>query len=142
MAQNKTFLIGLTVVAAVVTFLLSRVIWPDLAGMPMPVGAQLPLLILVSALESIAFGVGLAFLVSLWPTMKGRGAWDWLTLLSATWLLVSWWPHDNLHRTTMMGDYWRLIGIEWAFHVTLILAGVIVASYIWKGFAMSGQKKS
>ena len=136
MAQNKTFLIGVTIVAAVVSFLLSRVIWPDLAGMPMPDSTQLPLLIGVSAIESLAFGMGIALLISLWPFMKGRGTGDWLVLISAAWLLVSWWPHDNLHRTTMMGDYWRLIGIEWGFHFTLIVAGVIVASYIWKKFAM------
>jgi hypothetical protein len=68
--------------------------------------------------------------------MCGRSTGDWLVLLSAAWLLISWWPHDNLHRTMMMGDYWQLIRIEWAFHFTLIVAGVIVASYIWKRFAL------
>jgi hypothetical protein len=135
MTQNKTFLIASTIVAAVGTFLLSRVIWPDIAGMPMPIGTQLPFLIGVSAIESIAFGIGVAFLISLWPYMHGRGTGDWLVLLSATWLLISWWPHDNLHRTMAMGDYWQLIRIEWAFHFTLIIAGVIVASYIWKKFS-------
>ncbi len=137
MTTNKTVLIGITVVAAIAAFLLSRVIWPDLPGIPMPVGAQLPLLIVVSAIEAIGFGVGIAFLVSLWPYMRGRNAWDWLTYISAAWLLVSWWPHDNLHRVMMMGDYWQLIRIEWTFHVTLIIAGIIVASMVWKNFAMS-----
>ena len=136
MAQNKTFLIALTVVLALGTFLLSRVVWPDIAGMPMPDSAQLPFLMGVSAIESIAFGIGVVFLVSMWRFMRGRDVWDWLTIISATWLLVSWWPHDNLHRTMAMGDYWQLVRIEWAFHFTLIVAGVIVASFIWKKFAL------
>jgi hypothetical protein len=139
MAKNSTFLMGLTVVAAVGSFLLSRVIWPDAAGMPMPDSAQLPFLIGISVIESIAFGIGIAFLVSMWPYMRGRETWDWLTYISAAWLLVSWWPHDNMHRVNMMGDYWGLIRIEWLFHFTLIIAGIIVASFIWKNFAMPRQ---
>jgi len=139
MAQNKTFLIGLTITAAVVTFLLSRVIWPGAVGAMQPSGAQLPFLIGVSAIESIGFGIGLSFLVSLWKFMKGRNPWDWLTYLSAAWLLISWWPHDNLHRVMQMGDFWQLIRIEWGFHFTLIVAGVIVASTVWKQFAVQRQ---
>ncbi len=140
MAKNKTFLIGVTVVSAVVTFLLSPVIWPNYPDMMIvPGAAQLPYLMAVAAIESIAFGVGVAFLLSLWGSMHGRGTWDWLTYLSVVWLLVSWWPHDNLHRTMMMGDYWQLVRIEWGFHVTLIAAGVIVASFVWKRFGMQGM---
>src|SRR3954471_14729002 len=139
MAQNRTFLLILTVVAAVGSFLLSRVIWPDMAGMPIPDSMQLPFLIAISAIESLAFGIGIAFLVSVWPFMRGRNAWDWLTYISAAWLLVSWWPHDNMHRVNMMGDYWGLIRIEWIFHFTLIVAGVIVASLAWKQFAMENK---
>src|SRR4051812_9041476 len=99
MKLSKTWLIGITIVGTVVTFLLSRVLWPDMPGMAMPDSMQLPFLIIVSAIESIGFGIGLAFLVSLWPYMKGRGTGDWLAFLSAAWLLMSWWPHDNFHRT-------------------------------------------
>ena len=137
MAQNKWFLIGLTVVLAIVSFSLSFVIWPNPAGMAMPSPAQLPWLIGVSVIESIAFGVGFAFLISMWPFMKGRDTWDWLPVIAATWLLVSWWPHDNMHRVNGM-EYWGLIRIEWMFHFTLIVAGIIVASFIWK--QISGWK--
>ena len=136
MKLNKTMLIVITLVASVGSFLLSRVIWPDMPGAPMPSSAQLPLLIIVSAIESLGFGIGIAFLLSLWPFMRGRSTGDWLAFLSATWLLVSWWPHDNLHRVMQMGDYWQLIRIEWGFHVTLIIAAVSVASILWKKFAM------
>ena len=138
MTTNKTFLIGLTVVCAVVSFLLSHVLWPDMSGVSMPSSAQLPWLIAVSAVESISFGVGIAFLVSMWGFMRGRDRWDWLTMLSTTWLLVSWWPHDNFHRVMMIGDFWQLIRLEWGFHITLIVSGIIVASFIWKKFSMQG----
>ena len=135
MTTNKTFLIGLTLVLAVATFLLGRVIWPDPAAVVMPSSAQLPYLIGVSIIESLAFGIGVAFIVSTWGFMRGRDTWDWLTVIAATWLLVSWWPHDNMHRVNGM-EYWGLIRIEWMFHFTLIIAGILVASFIWKKFAM------
>lgn len=128
---------ALTVVCAVAAFLLSPVIWPTPAGMPMPDSTQTIFLIGVSAIEAIGFGIGIAFLVSLWKYMRGRDTWDWLTYISAAWLLISWWPHDNFHRVTAMGDYWQLIRLEWGFHFTLIVAGVIVASMVWKKFAMN-----
>ena len=123
---------AVTVIAAVGSFLLSRVLWPDVAGMPMPDGAQLPLLIGVGAIESIAFGIGVSFLIFGWKFMIGRSASDWLVFFSAAWGLVSWWPHDNMHRVMMMGDYWGLIRLEYGFHLTLIIAGVLIASYLWK----------
>ena len=136
MTRNKTFLTVITIVAAVGSFLLSRVIWPDVAGMPEPTSAQLPFLIGVGIVESLGFGIGIAFIISLWPFMRGRGTGDWLAYISAAWLLVSWWPHDNFHRVMAMGDYWQLIRLEWGFHFTLIVAGIIVASVLWKKFSM------
>lgn len=134
--QNKVWPLVITIVGAIGSFLLSRVIWPDLPDMAAPVGAQLPLLIGISAIESLAFGIGLAFLISGWRYVSARSFGDKLVWISATWLLVSWWPHDNMHRVNPMGDYWGLIRIEWIFHFTLIIAGIIVASFIWKKFSL------
>ena len=134
MNQTKFLPVLVTLVASVGSFVLSRVIWPDLPNMPMPMGAQLPLLIAVGIVESLAFGVGVSFIIFAWGFMKGRSVEDWLVFFSAAWLLISWWPHDNLHRITPMGDYWGLIRLEWGFHITLIIAGVIVASQLWKEY--------
>ena len=41
------------------------------------------------------------------------------------WLLVSWWPHDNLHIHT--GSLQGLLYIEYGFHMTLILSGLVLA---------------
>jgi hypothetical protein len=98
-------------------------------------GAQLPLFIGVGVAESLAFGIGVSFIIFGLSFMKGRSTGDWLVFWSAAWGLVSWWPHDSLHRTTLMGDYNRLLGIEYGFHITLIIAAVIIASFLWKNWS-------
>ena len=133
----KKYVLVPSIVALVVaagSFALSRVLWPDLPDMPMPTGAQLPYLMGVGIFESLAFGVGVSFLIFGWNFLKGKSMMEWLAFLSTAWLLVSWWPHDNLHRTTAMGDYWGLIRLEWGFHVTLVIAGAIVAWHLWKEY--------
>ncbi|HEV8224498.1 MAG TPA: hypothetical protein VGP74_04510, partial [Rubrobacteraceae bacterium] len=42
------------------------------------------------------------------------------------WFLVSWWPHDNLHIHNGE-DLQGLLYIEYGFHVTLMLAGIVLA---------------
>ncbi len=46
--------------------------------------------------------------------------------LSVGWFLVSWWPHDNLHIHNGM-DLQGLLYIEYGFHVTLIVAALVLA---------------
>ena len=140
--QKRLWPILTTLGFAVVTFILSRIIWPDLADAVPPSSFQIPFFIGVSALESLAFGVGASFLIFGWKFMSGRSTTEWLTFFSAIWGLVSWWPHDNLHRTIHMGDYNQLIRIEYGFHFTLIIAGVIIASFLWKTFSVRSTSAS
>jgi hypothetical protein len=130
--QNRLWPIVTTVFFAIVAFILGRIIWPDLPDVIPPSSTQLPFLIGVAAIEAIAFGIGMSFLLFGWQYMRGRSIYEWLVFFSAFWTLVSWWPHDNLHRTMHMGDYGQLIRIEYGFHFTLIIAGVLIASYLWK----------
>ena len=136
--QKRLWPIVTTLFLAAATFLLSRVIWPDLPGMLPPSSFQLPFLIGVSLIESIAFGIGASLLIFGWKLVRGRSSREWLVFFSAAWSLVSWWPHDNLHRTMHMGDYNQLIRIEYGFHFTLIIAGVIIASYLWRLWSARG----
>jgi hypothetical protein len=48
--------------------------------------------------------------------------------LSIAWFLISWWPHDSLHKHVGL-NYDGLLAIEYGFHVTLILAGLIIAYF-------------
>lgn len=120
---------------AISTFILSRVIWPDPAGMVGPGPSLLPHFIFISALESLSFGLGVAFAFFGWQKFSRAITADRLSTASfvaATWLMVSWWPHDNMHRVNGMDNYAGLIRIEYLFHVTLIVASFTLALYFWR----------
>src|SRR5260370_2006338 len=73
-------------------------------------------------------GLGVTFLIfggrMLRAFGQGRGL-TLLTYLSIAWLLINWWPHDNLHRVVGF-NFSRLIWLEYGFHVTLIAAAACV----------------
>ena len=140
---------------SIVSFLLSRVIWPDLRIIDIlmsrvlhsEAGAlssmQLPLFVLLSLLESITFGVGVAFAFFGWKNFKtlmpgNRKAAFWC-FVSIIWLLVSWWPHDNMHVLNAPDNLAGLLKIEYAFHVTLMIAGLILARNLGRLFRRAGD---
>ena len=125
---------------AIITFILSRVIWPDPSGMVGPDATLLPHFIFLSALESLAFGVGVAFALFGYPRLRASMPDSWLSsaaFIAIVWALVSWWPHDNMHRVNGMSNFAGLLRIEYIFHFTLIIAGCIVAMYFWKQLTRS-----
>jgi hypothetical protein len=98
-----------------------------------PTRVQMALLMLLTAIQSLAFGLGAAFLIfgrplvhAQLPTHRNLGL---ATYLSVAWSLISWWPHSNVHQTLGMGSLGGLIATEYAFHVTLILGGSIMAYF-------------
>lgn len=141
---------AVTLVLAIIAFLTSPngplgAFWRPSPDFPEPTDAQLPLFIVLNATEALAFGFGMAFLIfgyplaqTMWPAPKGlrRAAY-----LSLAWLLISWWPHDSLHitnGTNMSG----LLAIEYGFHVTVMLAGVILVSVLLIGPSGRGSPAS
>lgn len=46
--------------------------------------------------------------------------------LAIGWLIVSWWPHDNLHIHNGE-DIQGLLYIEYGFHVTLMISALVLA---------------
>lgn len=126
-----------TVVLAVIAFLASPNgplggFWRPSPDFPKPSDAQLPLFMLLTVTEALAFGWGIAFLIFGYPLMQAIAPaskrltfWAYLSL---AWLLASWWPHDSLHvanGTNLSG----LLAIEYLFHVTLIVVGAILAYF-------------
>lgn len=109
---------------------LGQLIWPaqDMTahfGEPSP--AVLGGLIFYGFLSSIAFGVGIAFLVFGAPLVRRLPVSAGLARaahLAVTWLLVSWVPHDSLHQhiSTMAA----LAGLEYGFHLTIIIGGLVL----------------
>jgi hypothetical protein len=119
-----------TVVLAVPAFLLGPVIWPPAEGSPQPTAAQLPFFLFAAAFEAITLGLGVSFLLFGMPVVRRISAGSrlraWAMYLSIGWLMVSWWPHTNLHINNgenMQG----LLYIEYGFHLTLQIAGIILA---------------
>lgn len=127
--------VGITLGAAAVTFGLSRTIWPDAAGGLQPPGGLLPFFIMLGLAESILFGLGIAFIVFGSGIIARSRQPLWLTYAAyaaIAWLLVSWWPHDNLHRVTLTGNWTGLLRIEYGFHLTLMVAAVVLAVFFFR----------
>jgi len=119
----------LTVIIALPAIPLGQMIWPSPPGDPTPTGAQLPFFILLTVVEALVLGLGVSFLTFGWPLVSRFSRSRPMALasfVSIGWMLVSWWPHDGLHRSNGM-DLGRLLLIEYGFHLTLMIAALILA---------------
>jgi len=131
--------IGVSLVVAAIAFLASPhgplgAFWRPSPDMPTPVGPQVPLFMLLNIAEAVAFGAGVAFLIFgyrlIRSTAPGFPALGLAAYLSVAWLLINWWPHDSLHVANGM-KLWGLLGIEYGFHITLMLAGAVLARFFF-----------
>ncbi len=119
-----------TIVLGVAAMALGPILWPIAEGGPQPTGGQLFLFIVLEAIQSLAFGLGISFLLFGLPSMRGVSPnsrlMAWAMYLSIGWLLVSWWPHGHLHQ--VVGENLQgLLYIEYGFHVTLIIGAIVLA---------------
>lgn len=107
--MNKTLKFSVVaVVVAVVAFSFSHVVWPDSLKTIPPNDAQRPFFVFLEIVEAITFGFGASFLLFVWKPISRAFENSWLARLaffSSAWLLLSWWPHDNLHRITQKENY-------------------------------------
>ena len=124
-----------TIVLAVIAFVLSPnaplgSFWPPDPHMPVPNAGQLPLFILLNVTEVVTFGIGVSFLFFGLPVMRAIAPTSMgltrAAQVSIAWLLLNWWPHDSLHIYNGMA-LGGLLVIEYVFHVTLMISGVILA---------------
>ena len=126
-----------SLVVAVIAFVASPngplgTFWRPSAEVPNPAGVQLPLLILLNIAEVITFGLGVSFLIFGYPLVRSalpasKGL-TFAAYLSIGWLLANWWPHDSLHVANGL-ELNGLIAIEYGFHITLMIAGAILAYF-------------
>ncbi|WP_238012601.1 hypothetical protein KZZ52_55820 [Dactylosporangium sp. AC04546] len=132
MSGRKISVAAVALAGTIAALALGRVIWPDPAGAPTPPRDLLPLFVVLSVLEALAFGAGLAFACfGLAPLRRlGAGAaLTWAAHVSISFMLVSWWPHDNLHRVLGHADFAGLAWIEYLFHVPLMAGAAVVAVF-------------
>ena len=90
-----------TALFAVPAMALGQVIWPPAPGGPEPTAGQLPFFLFLAVFEALTFGLGISFLLFGFVPLRralGGSSWrTWAAYLAIGWLLVSWWPHDNMH---------------------------------------------
>lgn len=124
---------------AILAFGSSQVLWPAPPGFAPPANL-LPFFLILGLIESVAFGAGIAFLIfgfrSIARTGVGKLA-AWGGYLGIAWSLVNWWAHDGFHRVVGL-KFAGLLGIEYAFHVTLI-AGGLLAVFFFLSVARSAR---
>jgi hypothetical protein len=119
-----------TALFAVPAMALGQVIWPPAPGSPEPTAGQLPFFLFLAVFEALTFGLGISFLLFGFVPLRralGGSSWrTWAAYLAIGWLLVSWWPHDNMHIHNG-SDMQGLLYIEYGFHLTLMVAGLVLA---------------
>ncbi|MFI1015160.1 AMP-binding protein [Streptomyces sp. NPDC020965] len=131
--------------ATVLSLVLTDSIWPgstDLSIVPNPWATLFRGLYVV---ESVAFGVGVAFLVGGRPLMSSRGKPRGLTSaahLAIGWLLVSWWPQDNFYRLAAKQDWERQAALVYSFNVPLMIAAMVVVLWaVWGGWSTGAEDR-
>jgi hypothetical protein len=128
---------------AAVTFGSGRTIWPAPVGAAEPPPGLVPFFIGLSAAESVLFGLGVCFIVFGYRRVARAGQPLWLsyaTYLAVAWLMLSWWPHDNLHRTTLAGNWTGLLAIDYGFHLTLMASIAIVALFAYRALGHADRR--
>jgi hypothetical protein len=119
-----------TVVVGIAAMALGPILWPMAEGGAQPTAGQLFFFVILEVIQSLAFGLGISFLLFGLPTMRRVSSnsrlLGWAMYLSIGWLLVSWWPHSHLHQ--VVGENLQgLLYIEYGFHVTLIIGAIVLA---------------
>lgn len=134
------------IVLSVPVLAISPVLWPTAIGAAIPSPAQLIFFFIISLIEAMLFSTGLVFLffgfdvVKKAPAALRRTA--WMFYASAAWMLLSWWPHDNFHRSVNENDLQKLLYVEYGFHLTLIVAGLAIAYTFFQIFSYLENSKS
>ena len=143
----KTALI--TTVCAIVAFAfgadapLGKLIWPAKPLHVPPSDNQVLGFVAFGLVSSVVFGLGVSFLVDGYSlvrriTTSRRDA--LVAYLSIGWILVSWFPHDNLHMA--VGDQaGGILALLWGFHATLMMAGLNLAFVVLRTARAKGLQQ-
>lgn len=117
---------------------LGQVIWPPKPMPTEPTGGQVALFMLSGLIEAIGFGLGVSFLAFGYSAVRRRfdsTAHAVAAFVGIGWILVSWFPHSNLHMFNGE-NIAGLIAIGYAFHISVLLAGVVLAYEVFRMRAM------
>jgi len=107
-----------------------------------PTGAALAALFIYAVAEAAVFGFGVAFALFGRPLLKRLEAGERLTRLTFVaiiWALLSWWPHGSFHQAIEDDNFGALAAIEWGFHATMLVAGLVIATFFWQVLGRSAE---
>jgi hypothetical protein len=120
-----------TLLVAVPAFILGPVLFPPADVGSEPSAAQILFFMFLSAADAILLGLGVSFLVFGLPVLRkvspDSRSRAWAMYLAIGYLMVSWWPHLNLHISTPINDWQGLLYIDYFFHLPLEIASVVLA---------------
>lgn len=125
--MTKTVSIGLALTVSLAAFIVASLFSP----LPPVLPRDLALFFrLVAVVESLLFGVGVSFTVSVLTRFRTAvrkwTALDWATFVSIAWILISGYPHDCMHIRSHAATLRGLVPIEILFHGTLAIAALVV----------------
>jgi hypothetical protein len=120
-----------TLMVAVPAFVLGPVLFPPADVGSEPSAAQIPFFMFLGAADAILLGLGVSFLAFGLPVLRkvspDSRVRAWAMYLAIGYLMVSWWPHLNLHISTPIDNWQMLLYIDFLFHLPLEIAGVVLA---------------
>ena len=120
-----------TLMVAVPAFVLGPVLFPPADVGSEPSAAQIPFFMFLGAADAILLALGVSFLVFGLPVLRKVSPDSrlraWAMYLAIGYLMVSWWPHLNLHISTPIDNWQMLLYIDFLFHLPLEIAGVVLA---------------
>jgi hypothetical protein len=120
-----------TLLVAVPAFILGPVLFPPADVGSEPSAAQIPFFMFLGAADAVLLGLGVSFLVFGLPVLRkvspDSRVRAWAMYLAIGYLMVSWWPHLNLHMATPLEDWKMLLYVDFLFHLPLEIAGAVLA---------------
>ena len=131
MTKTQIKVAVITLAVAIPAFLAGLVLFPPAEGGPSsPTAGQMPFFLFLGVGDAVLLGLGAAFLIfglpvlrKVFPDSRLRA---WAMYLSIGYLMVSWWPHLNMHTHNGM-DLQGLLFIDFFFHLPLEVAGAVLA---------------
>ena len=137
----------MSIIFSVVAFFLSRAVLLPASDMPTPTLSESVFLWIFAALESVSFGIGLTFAMYGKEVVMRMAASNrkqaYFLYGSIVWLLTAWLPYSTLFMNIGMTNLSALLMLSYFFHISLILAGLVVAySFINPFITMETKKHS
>ena len=121
---------AVTTAVAIPAFFAGPVLFPPADVGVAPTAAQLPLFLFLAVTDALLLGLGVSFLFFGLPVLRrvspDSRARAWAMYLVIGYLMVSWWPHLNMHGSNGL-DLGGLLVIDYLFHLPLEIAGAVLA---------------